>query len=225
MLTTVWSVKGGAGCTVVSVAIAVMRARRDGRCVLVDLAGDLPAALGLAEPGGPGVTDWLAAPDSEADSLSRLLIDVGPDLQLLPVGGSSSWPTERGDRLVDALRRLGVAVVIDAGHIEGGSCDRADGSGLQGVGRHLRDAGTSTMVIRPCYLALRRAVAVRASADGVVLVAEVGRALDRRDVGDVLGLPVTAVVDVDPAVARSIDSGLFVRRLPKSIERQLRGAA
>ena len=63
MLTTVWSVKGGAGCTVVSVAIVVMRcAARDGRCVLVDLAGDLPAALGLSEPGGPGVTDWLAAP-------------------------------------------------------------------------------------------------------------------------------------------------------------------
>jgi hypothetical protein len=58
--------------------------------------------------------------------------------------------------------------------------------------------------------------------DDVVLVVEPGRALDRRDVEHVLGLRVTAVVEFDPAVARSVDAGLVAVRTPAPLRRSLR---
>jgi hypothetical protein len=56
----------------------------------------------------------------------------------------------------------------------------------------------------------------------VVLVAEPGRALTRHDVGAALGAPVTAVVEVDPGVARAVDAGLLSGRLPRGLVRELR---
>ena len=54
-----WSAKGGSGTTVVSAALALVLSQSR-PALLVDLAGDLPATLGIAEPTGPRVLDWLA---------------------------------------------------------------------------------------------------------------------------------------------------------------------
>jgi hypothetical protein len=91
-------------------------------------------------------------------------------------------------------------------------------------GEVLRAAGSSLFVTRACYLALRRALRVGVDADGVVLLAEPGRALGRRDVADLLGLPVVGVVEADPAVARAVDAGTLVRRVPPTLARGLRRA-
>jgi len=48
-----WSLKGGSGTTVVSAALALTLAQRNNATVrIVDLAGDIPSALGIAEPSG-----------------------------------------------------------------------------------------------------------------------------------------------------------------------------
>ncbi len=74
------------------------------------------------------------------------------------------------------------------------------------------------LVIRPCYLALRRAVGSVAGAEGIVLVAEPERPLTAADVEDVLGVPVVATVAVQAATARLLDAGLLAsqgaHRLP-----------
>src|SRR4051794_5027095 len=69
-----WSVKGGSGTTVVASALAIVLAGRSaGGAVLVARAGDAPAALGLPEPGGPGLAGGFAAGRSvPADGLHRL---------------------------------------------------------------------------------------------------------------------------------------------------------
>src|SRR5438445_667973 len=77
----------------------------------------------------------------------------------------------------------------------------------------------SLLVLRPCYLGLRRAVASPLRPSGVVLVEEDGRAIRRRDVEDALGVPVKAVVAHDRRVARAVDAGLLAARLPSSFER------
>lgn len=79
-------------------------------------------------------------------------------------------------------------------------------------------AGTtaSFLVIRPCYLAIRRALASTGPrASGVVLVAEPERSLGHRDIEDVLGVPVVATIAVTAAVARSVDAGLLMARPPR----------
>jgi hypothetical protein len=55
-----------------------------------------------------------------------------------------------------------------------------------------------------------------------VLVTDGARALGRRDVEDVLGVPVRAEIAVEDAVARAVDAGLLARRVPRPLERALR---
>jgi hypothetical protein len=77
-------------------------------------------------------------------------------------------------------------------------------------------ADTALMVIRPCYLALRRAVADPrlAGSQGAILVEEPGRALDAGDVTAVLGLPVVGRFPVRAEIARAVDAGVLRDRLP-----------
>lgn len=81
------------------------------------------------------------------------------------------------------------------------------------------DVGTDTfsdhdgpvyLVVRNCYVSLRRALLAPLTTAGVVLVMEPGRSLGRRDVADVVGVPIVAELQVTASVARSIDAGLLV---------------
>src|SRR5919199_1458565 len=119
MLIACWSPKGGTGTTVVACGLAAVLARSGARrgALLADLSGDAPAVLGVPDPTGPGLAQWLAA-----------------------------------------------------------------------------GAQVSLLVLRPCYLALRRALAAPVRPSGVVLVSEPKRALGRRDIEEVLGVPVRAEI-------------------------------
>ena len=217
MFITCWSVKGGSGTTVVATALALLcGTRTPNGALLVDLVGDVPPVLGLPEPPGPGIADWLAAPDDVgADALARLAIDAVPGLAVVPAGGTHDPPRPgRGVALAAALATEARTVVVDAGSSPAGAAlDLVAG------------ASTSLLVLRPCYLALRRAVAAPVRPSGVVLVREPGRALGRHDVEDALQVPVRAEIDVEPAVARAVDAGLLSARLPRSLAHGLRHAA
>lgn len=84
-------------------------------------------------------------------------------------------------------------------------------------------AGLSLLVLRPCYLALRRALRAPLQPGAVVLVGEPQRALQQADVEDVLGLRVRAAIPWKPAIATAVDAGLLARRLPSQLERALHG--
>jgi MinD-like ATPase involved in chromosome partitioning or flagellar assembly len=203
-----WSAKGGSGTTVTACALALISAR-SGPTVLVDLGGDVPAALGVAEPTGPGVGDWLAAPKARPDALWRLAIDAADDLRVLPAGSPPALGHATWQRLVEACAASDATIVIDAGSV------------VAPVAVH-RGASASLLVTRPCYLALRRAVRCTGLASGVVVVGEPGRALTSVDVERALGVPVVAEVPWDPAIARAVDAGLLASRMPQSLARPLR---
>ncbi|HEX9993018.1 MAG TPA: hypothetical protein VGB14_08840 [Acidimicrobiales bacterium] len=287
MLISCWSAKGGCGTTVVSVALALLLARSaSAGALLVDLAGDVPAALGVPEPDGAGVLDWLAAgPDTPADALSRLERVAAPGLAVLPRGSGRAdpWSTTgatpgrpAGGAVGAATERAGPAggrsaqpdpAVAHRPDVPAGVV-AADPPGDHPAGRPggrrviahrpdllagvlaadprpvVADCGTvgpddpgdpgltlaasasvSLLVLRPCFLALRRAAAAPVRPSGVVVVDEPGRSLGRQDVEDVLGVPVRAEVRWDPAVARAVDAGLLAARLPRALARSLRGAA
>jgi hypothetical protein len=212
MLVTCWSVKGGSGTTVVAATLALLAARTPAGALLADLGGDLPAVLGLPEPSGPGLADWLAAaPDVGGAALHRIEIEAVPGLALLPHGGPP--PPRRGADLAVALSADDRTVVVDAGLAQGAAHDVVAASTV------------SLLVLRPCYLALRRAATAALRPSGVVLVTEPYRALRRSDVEAVLGVPVRAEVLVEPAVARAVDAGLLASRLPRSLANGLRRAA
>ena len=79
---------------------------------------------------------------------------------------------------------------------------------------HLPVDGRRYAVVRgPCYLALATLVSLPdLRPDGVILVAEPGRALSAADTSAVLGVPVVATVPVRPSIARLIDAGLLAGR-------------
>ena len=214
MLVACWSVKGGSGTTVVAAALGLLLARSSPNgALVVDVGGDQPGALGLAEPTGPGLAEWMAATgDVPADALSRLAIDAGAGVRLLP-RGQGPLPPDGGERLAAALAVEQPAVV---------DC----GSACEPIGVAVAGSATlSLLVLRPCYLALRRALAAPIRPSGVVLVSEPKRSLGRRDVEEVLGVPVRAEVAWDPAVARCVDAGLLASGVPRVLERALRRAA
>jgi hypothetical protein len=219
VLIACWSPKGGSGTTVVSAGLALVLARHTGAAVAADLTGDLPAALGVAEPSGPGLAEWLAAGASvPPDGLRRIEVAAASGLALLPwcgapggVGAESGGTG--GEALAGALGADGRAVVVDCGR-----ADRGPGFAVAA------EATRSLLVLRPCYLALRRAVAAPLRPSGIVLVEEPFRSLRRHDVQDALGVPIVAVVDWDATIHRAVDAGLLAGRLPRPLERALRPA-
>jgi hypothetical protein len=225
---TLWSVKGGSGVTVTSAVLAAASARRVRRVVLVDLCGDQPAALGVAEPHGPGLTDWLASDDGSAAALGRLMHETAGGIWLLPRGHREQWSATRVDELVAVLAGSDCPVVVDAGVLAGPGLDRLPTVDL---GRRLAAAGRSTLVTRPCYLSLRRyqeharSGSSAPTPQGLIVVEDTTRPLTAADVSALVELPVLATVSVDAAIARSVDAGTLVRRRHRPMERELRGAA
>jgi MinD-like ATPase involved in chromosome partitioning or flagellar assembly len=216
VLVACWSAKGGCGTTVVAVSIASVLARSAGEAVIADLAGDVPAVVGTPDPAGPGLADWLAAGESvPPDALARLEVAAPGGLRVIPAGvGVDDAPAGRGDVLAALLASDGRPVVADCGSSPAGA-RLAVAAG----------ASSSLLVLRPCYLALRRAAAFPLRPSGVVLVDEPRRALTVDDVETTLGVPVRAVVQLDVEIARAVDAGVLGQRLPRRLERSLRHAA
>jgi hypothetical protein len=212
-----WAAKGGSGTTVVAASLSLVLARRaEQGSLAVDLAGDLPSVFGLNEGSSePGVAEWLAATaDIGVPALARLERSAGERVSLLSRGEGPLDAGTRADVLAGALAADGRSVVVDCGTAPAGAALTLAAS-----------ATVSLLVIRPCYLALRRAIAAPLRPSGVVVVREPGRSLGERDVESVLGVPVRATIDLDPAVARAVDAGLLATRLPRGLERSLRSAA
>ena len=187
------------------------------RVRVVDLAGDLPAIFGLATDPELGVFDWLrAGAAAPSDALEHLEISLDPNLALVPTGhvGLDDVLPECGAALAVALRES-VPTLCDAGRIESPS-----------LGALAEIADANVIVLRGCYLALRRAIhhPATAFATGVVLVDEPRRSLGARDIEDVLGVPVLARIEVNAHVARAIDAGVLRSRLPDALSKPLRHA-
>jgi hypothetical protein len=208
MITICWAAKGGSGTTVVAATRAL--AARDPSLV-VDLAGDMPLVFGVAEPDGPGVHDWLTS-EAAPERLADLELSVAPNRRLLPAGRSEPPIEARWNELATQLRDDPRDVVIDAGT----STPRPE---LVAVADH------AWIVTRACYLALCAAARQPCRPNGIVLVDEPGRALRATDIEAALGAPVVAEVPLDPAIARAVDAGLLVARLPGPFRNQLREAA
>lgn len=157
----------------------------------------------------------LAGPDAPADALARLAVDVAPGLSLLPAGRADprDAAAEAGASLAVLLRDDPAPTVADLG------CARAPA--LEAM---IEVADASVLVLRGCYLALRRAVrrTLVTQAVGAVLIDEPGRSLAEREVADVLGVPVLATFPMRPAVARTIDAGVLVARPPDALTRPAR---
>lgn len=207
----VWAAKGGAGCSVTAAAIALSASART-EVLLVDLAGEQPAVLGLGGDDGPGLADWLGLVDAPPpDALARLERRVTDGLRLLSTdGGLGPVPRDVAPERVAVLGQLlateGRPVVVDLGRWDPRWTPL------------LEQAAVRLLVTRPCYLALRAATAGPVPT-GVVLVTEPGRALGAADVSAVVGAPVVARVPVDPAIARVVDAGLLTSRLPRPLRR------
>jgi hypothetical protein len=218
VLCALWSPKGGSGTTTVAAACALASARGPG-ARLADLAGDQAAMLGLAADPTTGLLDWLTAgPDAPTEALDRLAVEVVPGLTLLPLGSSGQSAVAppaavAGASLGVALRDGPVPTFVDLGP-----------ASTPAAAAVLDVADVGLMVVRGCYLTLRRAVAAGglAATHGIVLVDEPGRSLGSREVADVLGRPVVARVPVRSAIARAVDAGVVASRLPDALARPAR---
>jgi cellulose biosynthesis protein BcsQ len=214
-LLTIWSSKGGSGTSVFTAAGALVLARGPG-VRLVDLGGDQPAIFGLGAEPRTGVLDWLeAGPGAPTDGLDRLAIEAAPGVALIPRGEEPTAlaprpAAEAGAALAVALRDGPTPTLVDAG--------TADAPAARAL---LEVSDATILVVRGCYLALRRSVRhpALARAAGIVVLEEPGRAIGAREIADVLGRPVIARVPSRDSVARAVDAGVLAHRLPDVLAR------
>ena len=206
MIITVHGAKGGQGTTTVAAALALITARIGTRTLLVDTAGDLPAILATTNPTGPGLTDYLH-PDRRGLAVEHIAQTITENLDLIAVGTgpTPAFDTSTYGLLTGGCDLYDVVIVDTATHAPAWN----------------RLADRSILVTRPCYLALARAVHADRPTD-VVVITEPGRALTTTDIEAALGISVTTVIALDPAVARCIDAGLLNTRLPRTLERAAR---
>ena len=203
-ITAVYATKGGQGVTTTAAALAILTARAGARTLLVDTAHDQPAILGLPDPTGPGLGDYLQP--ASRTTLAQITTPVAENLDLIHRGDTEIvFATHTYGQLTGGLGHYD-HVIIDT--------HNAAYAWTLHVDRRL-------LVTRPCYLALRRS-AVTPRPDAVVLINEHERALNATDVETVLGIPITATVPYHPAIARAIDAGLLTTRLPRELARALR---
>lgn len=216
MLISMWSLKGGQGTSTTAAVTAICAAQDRDRAVrLVDLGRDLPAIFGAAAAGDIGLGQWSHS-DLGADALDRSLVELMPNLSLLPKG-SSTLSGRRGDELVEWLKQDGTTVV-DAGTLGFGHGDEWQDSLAHKI---IAESDQSILVTRACYLSLRRTVSSPLRPTGVVLVSEAGRALTRSDCERAIGTPIVATVAIDPDTARAVDAGMLRTRVPKQAVRAL----
>jgi hypothetical protein len=216
VLVVCWSPKGGSGTSVVATGLAIVDSRsnsahsKDVRTVIVDFAGDVPAIFGIEDP-LVGLAEWVG--DPPAFDLRTLLIDLETGLRVLPRGRAALPESRSGawSRLVVELANLsntGCTIIVDAGR---GPIPRE----LEPV------ADREYLVVRPCYLALRRARLIDHSSDAVIVVTEHDRALRPADVARVLGLPIAATLAITADIARRVDAGIIASRPPTELTRAL----
>ena len=220
MITLCWAAKGGSGTTVITATLALESTRP---ALLVDLAGDVPAMLGMTEPDRPGVADWLDS-GGDPNQLDDLIIDIDDTTTLLPRRRHHPSTTTRAVEPADQRWRelagwfdrwtetTGGDVWIDAGT---GPPPAALAACID----------RRWLVTRPCYLSLRRAAEAVVRPTGVVLIHEPGRSLRVRDVERSTAAPVVARSWFDPHVARAVDAGLLMSRPPRTMRRDLRRVA
>jgi hypothetical protein len=214
VLVVCWSPKGGSGTSVVATGLAIVDSRSrsahgtDSRTVIVDLGGDVPAILGLEEP-LIGIAEWIS--DPSAFDIRTLIVENGTEPGVLPRGRAALPESRSGawSRLAVELAHLSnsdLTIVVDAGR---GPIPRE----LESVADH------EYVVIRPCYLAVRRARLIDHSSDAVIVVTEPDRALGQADIARVLALPIAATLDVSADIARRIDAGIITSRPSPALTR------
>ncbi len=195
-----WTVKGGSGVSVTAALIARVIAEQ-GTAVLADLAGDQPALLGFEERPVPGFKQWAeASAHAPDDSLSRLAVAGADDVHLIGTGVTGPAEVSAAVAGVAGVRvwQSASVDVVDAGCITPQSRLAAS---------VVSKAPESWLVIRPCFLALSRAVASPLAPTKVIVIEEPGRSLDHRDVEAVLGVEDVAVLKWDNSLARAVDAG------------------
>jgi len=202
MITILSSPKGGSGTSVVAASLAIVSSSSI-PTLLVDLAGDQSAIMGLPEP-PVGINDW--ANGMTHREFEEILITCNDNLHLAPSGSSAieifstgAW----GNLARELMQREsnGVNIIIDFGQGD-----------LPLAFNKLADM--HFMVTRPCYLSLRRTVNIEQKFSGVIVVQEHDRVLTTSDVESVMKLKCVAEVPYSSEISRRVDSGLLKSRLP-----------
>jgi len=184
--------------------------------------------LALWSPKGGSGTSVLAAACASvlARSGGCRLVDLAGDQPAVlglgtdPETGVAQWLAAGPEAPVDALARLATEVAPGL-HLIAAGAPRVLAPAAAAARMVVEVADASVIVLRGCYLSLRRAVhhPLTRRAVGVAFVDEPGRALGPNEVREVLERPVLTRVPVRGPIARAVDAGVIAVRTPEPLAR------
>lgn len=147
----------------------------------------------------------------------RLAAESAGDVLLIDWGGDAhaalGLPSPDGNYSADVATHL--SILVEPGVFSADDFQHTVIDAGTALTEPIPDA-THVMVIEPCYLALRRAVAMSFKPDMIAVLEPPTRVLTRADVERAVGAP-TAAIAQGPAIARAVDAGLLVTRLPHTL--------
>ena len=182
--------KGGQGTTTVATVVAALAAGHGPTTLVSTRPDDVCALTGSPAP---------------ADRASMAALSANLRLSDAEYAERNGGPCHASGSSGDGPQH----VVVDLGRLD----ELTGHQPLETDG--VADESRWLVVRGPCYLSLRAAIDHWWRPHGIVVLTESGRPLTSADVSDVVGAPVIAQVPVEAAVARIIDAGLLLARLPR----------
>ena len=205
MLTVLYSVKGGQGCSVTTGLLALSG---DPNIVAVDATGDLALVLGVNDAHLVGLTEALLH-DGPVGQLPIEHLPSGPDFVAVGQAELTDITDQQWHDLAERLADDDRHYIVDTG---------------TGPARTMTAAADECLLVtRYCFLAFRATIRTRLRRDGVIGIVEPGRPLGRSDAERVIGASIVLELPYAPEISRAVDAGLlFVERLPAIARRALR---
>lgn len=213
MLFSVFSPKGGTGCSV-SAALVAHSLSRFSQTTLIDgCGGDLHAIVNPDQVPRYCFEQWCESPHPTSESLSKIAIEHTSRISLVTSRYALSdlhleqpqhvVSKERQNTIVSSLSGVPGNCVVDLGV-------RHDSLSNELI----RASDIAIVVLRKCYLSLQGAVRNTSaySVDACVVVSEPGRTISTKDIAETLSIKNIIECEARRDFARSIDAGVLLDR-------------
>lgn len=222
MLVSIFSPKGGSGCSTSTCLIAKSLASHmpNIEVFLIDgHNGDLDSIVGIETESEYGFVQWLESANPTVTNLDRISNSVFENLSFVKFSSVKrdaysniieieSADVEKFEKITTALSGEENICVVDLG-------TRVDAISNSIVAA----SDLVIMVMKGCYVGLNRATAHPYSqyVDAAIVIEEQGRSIGSRQISEVLKINCIIEIDARRDFARAIDAGVLIFRTPKNM--------
>lgn len=222
MLISIFSPKGGSGCSTSTCLIAKSLAGHipNTEVFLIDAYnGDLDSIVGVESESEYGFVQWVESANPTTTNLDRISNNVLENLSFVKYSSVKRDIYLRNVEIdnADAEKFEKVATALNS---EENICVVDLGTRVDAVSNSIiASSDLVIMVMKSCYVGLNRATAhpYIEKVDAAIIIEEQGRSIGSKQISEVLKINCIIEIDARRDFARAVDAGVLVVRTPKNM--------